>query len=254
MQPPRMLDLSHLVELDQEDPEIGVGVVAPFDFVLDHEYWRWAPAGVSVYITRTPYMEQQVGIEMARHLGQDELLAAATQELRVANPVVTVFACTSGSFVEGLAGEARCRRVMEKAGARRALTTSGALLDALRVLGVARLAVVTPYDAATSERLIDFLVEADVAVPSCAFGGLKGNIFRLAPASVRQLVMAADDDQADAVFVSCTNVRTFDLLADLERELHKPVLSANQVTMWACLRAAGVRPSVPRQRLFACQG
>jgi maleate isomerase len=254
MPSPRMLDLSHRVELDQEDPEIGVGVVAPFDFVLDHEYWRWAPAGVSVYITRTPYREQQVGIEMARQLSQDAILAAATRELKVANPVVTAFACTSGSFVEGLAGEARCRCVMEKAGARRALTTSGALLDALRALGVARLAVATPYDAATSERLLDFLVEADVAVPSCAFGGLKGNIFRLAPTSVRQLVTAADDDHADAVFVSCTNVGTFDLLADLERELHKPVLSANQVTMWACLRTAGVRPSVPGQRLFACRG
>ena len=45
---------------------------------------------------------------------------------------------------------------------------------------------------------------------------------------------------ADAIFVSCTNLWTYDVLGALEAELGKPVLSANQVTAWATLVDAGV--------------
>ena len=44
----------------------------------------------------------------------------------------------------------------------------------------------------------------------------------------------------DAVFVSCTNLSTYDVIAPLEAELGRPVLTANQVTMWAALVEAGV--------------
>ena len=43
----------------------------------------------------------------------------------------------------------------------------------------------------------------------------------------------------EAVFVSCTNLPTYDVIAPLEAELGMPVLTANQVTMWAALRRVG---------------
>jgi maleate isomerase len=52
-------------------------------------------------------------------------------------------------------------------------------------------------------------------------------------------------------FVSCTNLATYDLIAPLERELGKPVLTANQVTMWAALRVAHKAAVGPGQRLLA---
>ncbi len=55
---------------------------------------------------------------------------------------------------------------------------------------------------------------------------------------------------ADALFLSCTNLPTFGLLGELERRFGMPVLSANQVTMWAAMRAAGVQPQIDDQALF----
>ena len=52
------------------------------------------------------------------------------------------------------------------------------------------------------------------------------------------------------MFVSCTNLPTYDVIAPLERELGKPVLTANQVTMWAALRVAGAAAVGPGQRLL----
>ena len=54
----------------------------------------------------------------------------------------------------------------------------------------------------------------------------------------------------DAVFLACTNLRTYDLIASLEQELGVPVITANQVTMWAVLAAAGVAAVGPGQSLL----
>jgi maleate isomerase len=55
---------------------------------------------------------------------------------------------------------------------------------------------------------------------------------------------------ADALFISCTNLPTYDVIPQLEAELRIPVISANQVTMWAALRRLGTRAVGPYQALL----
>ncbi len=50
-----------------------------------------------------------------------------------------------------------------------------------------------------------------------------------------------DHDDAEAVFVCCTNIPTYDLLGPLAQTLGKPVLTANEVLMHAALRGLGTR-------------
>jgi maleate isomerase len=50
--------------------------------------------------------------------------------------------------------------------------------------------------------------------------------------------------------MSCTNLPTYDVIPQLEAELRIPVISANQVTMWAALRHLGTRAVGPYQRLI----
>jgi len=66
-----------------------------------------------------------------------------------------------------------------------------------------------------------------------------------------KLVADTDSPAAEAIFVSCTNLPTYDLIATLETELGKPVLTANQVTMWSALRHAGVSARGVSQSLIA---
>ena len=47
-------------------PQRGVGVIAPFDFALDRELWRWVPDDVSLHLTRTPYVPVEVSLDLAR--------------------------------------------------------------------------------------------------------------------------------------------------------------------------------------------
>jgi maleate isomerase len=231
-------------------PAPGIGIVAPFDLALDRELWRWTPEPVSLYVTRTAHLDVPVSMGMAEALGDADALAAACREVAIADPGVTAYLCTSASFVGGLAGEARLRAAMEAGGARRAMTTSGAMLEALGALGVRRVAVATPYDAALTGRLVAFLDEAGIATTGVGYLGMGADIWRVDAGSVRELAHAIPRERADAVFLSCTNLPTYDVIPELEAELGLPVLSANLVTLWAALRELGALSEGRPERLF----
>jgi maleate isomerase len=229
----------------------GVGVIVPYDFALDREVWRWAPEVVDLYLTRTRNLPLRADSEMARQISTDDTLRIGTQDLVAVAPEVVLYLCTSGSFVRGVEGERRMCAVMRDAGAPAAVTTSGALLDALAYLDVRTVAVASPYVPDVAAHLDAYLRAAGINVLAHRRLGLDEHIWQVPRRAVRELVLTADDAAAEAVFVSCTNVPTYELIAELEDLLGKPVLSANQVSMWAALREAGATPPSTRQRLFA---
>lgn len=232
-------------------PQTGIGVICPFDMALDRELWRWMPEDVSLHFTRTPFVDEPVSLELAEDVSDDADILAAARNLSIVRPRVMAYACTSGSFVNGIAGARRISEVMESGSAARGISTSEALLEALDCLGASRVVVITPYVAELTLRLGAFLAEAGRSVVSHAGLGLEGGIWKVPYRTTCELIRAADVPESDAIFISCTNLPTYDIIAPLERELGKPILSANQVTAWASLRMAGKAAVGPGQRLLA---
>ncbi|MFD8392143.1 decarboxylase [Streptomyces sp. NPDC059680] len=232
-------------------PQRGVGVVAPFDFALDRELWRWVPDEVSLHLTRTPFVPVEVSLDLARLVSEHETLGDAVRALTAVAPEAVAYACTSGSFVGGIAGERAMCAAMSLAGAPPSVTTSGALLEALAELRIRRVALVTPYTVSVTRALEDFVAEAGVEVTGCAFMGLTRHIWQVPYRDVVAMArQAVSPGTADALFISCTNLPTYDVIPQLEAELRIPVLSANQVTMWAALRRLGTRAVGPYQALL----
>ncbi|MDI3386958.1 aspartate/glutamate racemase family protein [Streptomyces sp. B-S-A8] len=231
-------------------PQRGIGIVAPFDFALDRELWRWVPDEVSLHLTRTPYVPVEVSLDLARLVSEHQTLRAAVHALSAAEPEVLAYACTSGSFVDGMAGERTMSAAMEAAGEVPALTTSGALLEALAELRAQRIALVTPYTASVTEALEDYLAEAGITVVSQTGLGLTRHIWKVAYREVVEMARHAVPRDVDALIISCTNLPTYDVIPQLEAELRMPVVSANQVTMWAALRRIGAGAVGPYQTLI----
>ncbi|WP_269857767.1 maleate cis-trans isomerase family protein [Streptomyces sp. RPT161] len=233
-------------------PQRGVGVVAPFDFALDRELWRWVPDDVSLHLTRTPFVPVEVSLDMARIVSEHETLREAVRALHAVQPESLAYACTSGSFVGGVAGERAMSAAMSQASgvALPAVTTSGALLAALGEIGARRVAVVTPYTRSVTDSLEAFLREAGIAVTGRAYLGLTRQIWQVPYRDVVDMARSAVVGAADALFISCTNLPTYDVIPQLEAELRLPVLSANQVTMWAALRRIGAAAVGPYQALL----
>jgi maleate isomerase len=238
--------------LPQDPPrQRAVGLVAPFDLALDRELWRWVPDDVSLLFARTPFVDEPVNLTMLTAVSDHEMLRDTTRQVLAVAPEVVAYACTSGSFIAGVQAEQQLREVMRQGGAPDAVTTSGGLLEALRAVKATRLALATPYTPEVTRRLHVFLAEAGVDVVRSTDLGLSSRIWQLRYEQVADLILAADDERADAVFVSCTNVPTYDIISPLERHLGKPVLTANQVTMWAALARLGLTAVGPGQQLLA---
>ena len=227
-----------------------IGLILPCDMTLDREYWSFVPHDVSVLITRTGFHDGPLGIELGLGVSDFDEIAYATRSLSKVDPDVVAFACTSGSYLRGLEGERQMCQIMLQAGAKKAMTTSGAVLEALRELGVSRVAVGTPYPEAMGAVLGTFLRDAGYEPVSVVNLELAEVVHGVPGSEVWRLAKAAMRPDAQAIFLACTGVPTLDLLQPMEQHFGIPVLSANQVTMWATLRAAGATSIITDQALF----
>lgn len=250
--PVAALGVPAIADVPAEPPvgTVGVGVIAPYDFALDRELWRWVPDTVTLHLTRTPYAPLPVSLEQAGVIGDPAVVTRCAADLMTVQPDVLAYACTSGSFVRGAAGEQELVAAMRATGAGSAVTTSGSLVRALRHVGAARVALATPYDAAISLGLRTYLESAGFTVTASRHLGLEGRIWTVPYAVTVDIVRRSLTPDCDAVFISCTNLPTFDIITPLEAELGVPVLTANQVTLWAALRAVGIDAVGAGQRLL----
>lgn len=227
------------IQFDTPADQRRVGVVVPFDFSLDWEYWRYLPEGVELHFTRTPHLQRDQGMYLARSCGKPSVVARSARSLLSVAPHATLYACTSGSFVHGVEGEAALRQAMQDAGCANPVTSSGAAMRALSLAGARRVAVTAPYSGALTRGLVRFVEDSGFDVVSAHYLGLHRGIAQVSLATVVDLVRQTADSGADAVFVSCTSLRTFGVVAQLEAELGIPVFTSNQVSLWAALDAAG---------------
>lgn len=222
-----------------------IGVLYPGNGLLDHEYWAFVPDGVGVFMTRTGRHPGDDSVGSAIALAETPDIERTAMRYTIALDSIA-YACTTFSFIRGVGGDADIIDRIERATGVPATTSSTAAVKALRFLDANRVAVVTPYLDEINEKLRDFLEESGFEVVGIRGMQLDSDDIALVPSSeVAQFVRSSPLDGADAVFVSCTNFATAEILDALEQDVGLPVLSANQVTMWEALNLAGLRPIKP---------
>lgn len=219
-----------------------LGVIYPADGALDHEYWQLVPNGVSVHFTRISVPQEEQTLAVLEAQTETEDIDKAAADLNVIGLDAIAYACTSGSFVHGIGSDMKIIERMENTGGVPSTTTTTAAVRALKALDSKKLSVVTPYPDEINQRLTSFLEASGFEVLKIRGLGLYREIFNQPAGAAYQLAREADDSAADAIFISCTNFRSVEVLQVLEQDLGKPVLSANQVTVWDLLRLAGVHP------------
>ncbi len=217
-------------------------VVLQVDEVIEHDFRRLLPLdGVALHVTRIPSGAE---VSEATLTAMAEALPAAAALLppSVAFDVVG-YACTSGTTVIG------AERVAALVGGavRTAAVTEplSAAVAGFAALGVRRIGLVSPYVAAVSATLRAAFERVGLEV--VAFGSfeeaVEARVARIAPESIARAALTIGADAAvEAVFLSCTNLRTLDVIANAERALGKPVVSSNQALAWHMARLAGIGP------------
>lgn len=225
------------------------------------EYCSLSPPGVSVHITRTSMpeegsvtLESMTGVAGGERFGQLAAdlvtvrsnaiarMCTSGRHLAVIHPDAIAYACTSGSFIYGAGKDMEIIRCMEEAGGVPCAMTSMALVKAADALGINNLSVAVPYPYPdeVSERLRVFLEGSGFEVASLTSLDLTCEIYMQPTGATCRLAKEADTPEAKAVLISCTNLRTVEILDTLEQDLRKLVVSANQATVWETLQLAGI--------------
>ncbi|MBU7024238.1 MAG: aspartate/glutamate racemase family protein [Theionarchaea archaeon] len=159
----------------------------------------------------------------------------AVQLLTDCNPAVIVYGCTSGSFIEDIKKSFAATTIP-------VITTSEAVVNALEALHAGTVSVGTPYIDAINQKEKDFLESHAFTVQDIKGLNLTDNTEIGKQETAYELAKSLK--KADAIFISCTNFRTFDVIQKLEDELGIPVISSNSASLWGALTGSGEKMKI----------
>lgn len=192
---------------------------------------------------RLPIVHTEIGEDAHRvdallNMDSPQRLAATVEALRLEGAESVVWACTRGSFVLGWEGAHEQVRELAKAAGMPASSTSFGFVHAIRRLGTPKVAIAATYPADVTEHFAAFLEKGGAVVVSGRDAGIATaeEVATWGREEVLELARSADHPNADVLLVPDTALHTTAHLAELEQVLGKPVITANQVTVWEGLR------------------
>lgn len=202
--------------------------------------------GVSIHSARMHLGFEGELTKQALMRMHEEAIEETIPEIMHANVDLIVFACTSGSFAGGKGWDASTIEKISQETGIQATTTSSALLAALEYYEVEKVALGTPYDEKVTQLGKSFLKDVGYeVVKSIALDSMDVVVKGVGPKFVYDLGREVDSPKADCVFISCTQVPTLEVVNDLERDLGKPVLTANLVSFWHACNLLSIRVPKP---------
>lgn len=242
--------MSDMIELPFETDDgfgtratIGL-IVLETDHTVEAEFRSLDVEGVAWYHSRIP-MEPEVTPETLTDM-RARLPEAATLLPPEFGFNAIGYGCTSAATLIGEEGVTGAIQVAHPDMA--CSNPISAAVAAFQALDVSRIAVVTPYTADVTAPIIEHFRDAGIDVEN--FGSFNESrdhvVAKISPesiaAGVREIVAATG---CDGVFISCTSLRTFTIIGELEAELGIAVVSSNLALSWHLLRLAGIDDTIP---------
>jgi maleate isomerase len=214
--------------------------------MMEYETQRMASNGTSVHsmrISHTADTEENV-------IWMGTQVPAAAKLLAHAKVDVICYGCTGGGFIKGPGYDQQLTNEIKEATGIPGTTTIVGVTDALNAFGAKKLCVASPYEPWLNEKLRDFLGKTGFEVLAIKGLGTQAHS-SVKPQDVEALVTRVDQPDAQAIFISCTNFGTLDIIESLEKKLGKPVVTSNSASMWKMMRLIGDKSAVPGAgRLF----
>lgn len=232
-------------QFDQGPGKFRIGLVTlSNDYVTERDFINMRPNDdVSIYVSRllnTPQCTVDTLQKMASKITQATSLLVPEGRLDV-----VAYSCTSGTAVLGFE---RIQALIQAARPDIAVVTPlTSSLEAMKLFGVKRIAVLTPYIDEVNTSIAEYLAARDKSISAFTSFKLAENedMARLTAESIYQGALEADRDDAEALFISCTAIRAVDVVEKIEQKLGKPVITAVQAMFWQSLRLTGFTESVP---------
>jgi maleate isomerase len=233
-------------------PAVSLGLIAlSSDSGIEPELHRFLDFDDVTIHTNRIYSPRYSSLESLRAMEQG-LGAAAANLMPDGHLDVIAYGCTSATMALGpQAVAAGVRQGRDGIPVVDPISSSLAGLEHLRCR---RIALLTPYIGEVNEVVERYITDRGFDIATKGFFGARDDDER-SRVSLEAFAAAADElvtgPDIEALFISCTALRTSSVIAALEDRLEIPVVASNQALAWAALRAAGDHRTAPgRGRLF----
>lgn len=221
---------------------LRIGMILPNrNVVAEADAQAMLPHGVSIHTTRLKLH----GTTAADIKEMSDGAESAALLLGAAPIGIIVFHCTAVSTSDPAMGDQLVARI-EKAANKKAIATSQGLVAALQTLHAKRIVMLTPYPQPVNDAEVRFLNHFGFDVLHEIGLNLPPSISTasVTPEQWLEKAVAMKRPDADAYFLSCTNIRVLSTIEELEHRLQAPVITSNQAMLWHCLRESGISDPV----------
>ncbi|MEL7255038.1 MAG: Asp/Glu racemase [Pseudomonadota bacterium] len=217
------------------------GVFVPFTNTnLEPDMVMMRPPGVSLHFARLGGYDQDEIPDEAQMAG---LGAADMSEplrlLQGVKPDVVFYGCTSATLTHGPGFDRNLAATISQQSGAQTVTAAGALVHAIKTLGAQNIAFASPYVPAINDQAIAFL--ASEGITTIHRADIEATLDNegqgaLTPDDVTALAHRANHTQADVIVLSCTDMRAVEVIARLEEDLQKPIITSNQAMVFQALQ------------------
>jgi len=248
--------MSYARLIDQK--RFRIGVLVPFTNTnLESDLHRLQPANTAIHFTRIAgYESDELPDSVQMHRMAESDISCALQLIAGVNPDVILYGCTSATITHGAAFDRRLTEGIQSTTGVKAISAAGALIVALQAIGAKKIGFASPYISSVNSCAIRFFSNAGFETVICSDPGRALSSHEqgaLTPEEVFELAVRADHENADAVVMSCTDLRAVEIIAAVEAEINKPVITSNQAMVFAILQSCSLKHNGSNYgRLFDC--
>ena len=223
-------------------PKVGLIVLAT-DFMIEKDFIDVTKGmGIDLFVNR---------IHTYFPLTSENLIKMSNTLTEVSKDILpdekldcVVYGCTSGTIA---AGYDLIKKKIELAKPEAKVTTpSTAATNALKKMNVSKVSIFTPYSKKLNDEVVDYFKKENFIVTSNSYFDIlnDADIAKIDPDYLYDVISKMNLGDAEAVFLSCTNLPALSILDKLEKKLNKVVLSSNQVLIWDTLQSVGKNNSI----------
>ena len=213
-----------------------IGLIAlSTDQTIERDFLRMLPSDDVMFYTSRVFVTNPITVQNLRKMGP-QLAEAAEKILPDVELGAIAYGCTSGTVAIGY-DEVKKQIQAGKAGVS-VVTPISAGVHAFHKLGVRQISLLTPYTDSVNQAMRVYLEDEGIRVINIGSFCLDSDLemARIPPSAIYAAALQTCLPEADALFISCTAIRSAEVAESLESVLSKPVLTSNQCMFWESLR------------------
>lgn len=220
---------------------IRIGLLLPSsNSTQEPEIYKALPEGCTLHSTRLPLekIEANSTLHLAEHVEE------GARRLAHADVDIIVLMATAPSSRNGIGYDRELIQRISAASGKLATTAATAQVEALKELGARKIVIGGPWSTEVNKTIVRFAEQNGAEVLADDAMGIVANreVGLLDAQTAFDMGKKLSRPDADAVLLACGNWKTFSIIDKLEREIGKPVLTTNQVSLWHICKLLNLGP------------